>query len=119
MDTLTLNGLSFTAKHGYYEEEREHGNDFEVDLTFHANLRNAAEFDDLEQTIDYQKAEALIKEIMQGDSVKLIETLCHHIGKVLFQEFEMVQKLNVSVRKLNPPLKTTTNYSEVSMSWQR
>lgn len=119
MDTLTLKGLSFSAKHGYYEEERKHGNEFEVDLVFKANLRNAAHRDNLEQTIDYQKAEAIVKEIMLGDSVKLIETLCLSIGEALFDAFGNVSSLNVSVRKLNPPLETNTKFSEVSMSWQR
>ncbi|MDZ7716059.1 MAG: dihydroneopterin aldolase [Balneolaceae bacterium] len=119
MNTLTLKGLSFNAKHGYYEEERKIGNDFEVDLTFKADLSGAAEHDDLSQTIDYQKAEAIVKEIMFGNSVKLIETLCRNIGASLFEEFEEVYELHVSVRKLKPPLETTTQYSEVSMSWQR
>lgn len=119
MDTLTLKGLSFTANHGFYEEEREHGNDFEVDLVFQTNLRKAAQHDDLSLTIDYQKAETIVKEIMHGPSVKLIETLCHQIGNAIFKEFDSVAKLDVSVRKLNPPLQTNTNYSEVSMSWQR
>lgn len=119
MDTLTLKGLSFHAKHGYYNEERRHGNDFEVDLIFHASLRKAAENDDLKQTIDYQKAEAMVRDIMLGDSVKLIETLCQRIGEKLFEEFEEVEMLEVFVRKLNPPLETNTQHSEVSMSWQR
>lgn len=119
MDTLTLKGLSFHAKHGYYEEERKLGNDFEVDLIFRSDLRKAGHNDDLEQTIDYQKAEEIVKDIMMGDSVKLIETLCLHIGEKLFEEFEEVESLEVLVRKLHPPLETNTQHSEVSMSWQK
>lgn len=119
MDTLTIKGLRFHAGHGYYEEERREGNDFEVDLTFHADLSEAGHSDDLEKTIDYQKAEDLVKRIMEGPSVKLIETLAVKIGETLFETFEQVTKLEISVRKLNPPLSTDTQYSEVHMTWQR
>lgn len=119
MDSLTLKGLSYRARHGYYEQERIEGNDFEVDLIFHADLSEAAESDDLGKTIDYQKAEEQVRAVMEGPSVKLIETLARHIGEELFREFEEVQKLEVKVRKLNPPLPTKTKYSEVRVTWQR
>ncbi|MGK7370999.1 MAG: dihydroneopterin aldolase [Candidatus Halalkalibacterium sp. M3_1C_030] len=119
MDKLTLKGLRFRAKHGYYEEERREGNDFEVDLIFHADLSEAGRSDNLEKTIDYQKAENIVKGIMLGSSVKLIETLTVRIGDALFEAFEQVNKLEVNVRKLNPPLSTDTQYSEVHMTWRR
>lgn len=119
MDRLTLKGLQFRAGHGYYEEERRAGNDFEVDLVFHADLSEAGGSDDLRHTIDYQEAENLVKEIMNGPSLKLIETLSHRIGEQLFQTFQKLHKLEVRVRKLHPPLETETEYSEVQMIWQR
>ncbi len=119
MDTLTLNGLQYRGKHGYYEQERAEGNTFEVDLIFGLDLSDAAATDNLDTTIDYQAAEALVKEIMHGPSVKLIETLAQRIGKKLFNSFPCIQKLEVRVRKLNPPLETKTQYSEVTMAWLR
>lgn len=119
MDILTLKGLCFRAGHGYYEEERRDGNDFEVDLTFSANLRDAGENDDLSLTIDYQQAEEIVSAVMEGPSVKLIETLAKKIGDRLFKAFPMVETLEVAVRKLHPPLDTETAHSEVRMTWQR
>lgn len=119
MEVLTLKGLAYHAKHGYYEEERIEGNDFEVDLIFHADLSEAGKSDDLNETIDYQKAEERVRAVMEGPAVKLIETLAHRIGEELFREFKTVKKLEVKVRKLNPPLPANTEYSEVHMTWQR
>lgn len=119
MDILTLKSLQYRAKHGYYEQERAEGNTFEVDLTFNLDLSAAASTDDLDNTIDYQQAEGLVKEIMYGPSVKLIETLTQRIGDKLFDSFSEVQKLEIRVRKLNPPLETKTQYSEVTMTWPR
>lgn len=119
MDVLTLKSLSYRAKHGYYKEERIDGNDFEVDLIFFANLQQAGKTDDLQKTIDYQKAEKLVSSVMKAPPVKLIETLTHNIGERVFKEFNVIRKLEVKVRKINPPLSTNTEYSEVCMSWQR
>ena len=119
MDKLKLKGLAYRAKHGYYEHERMDGNDFEVDIIFHAHLSDAGKTDDLNLTIDYQKAEELVSTVMKGPSVKLIETLCFRLGERLFDNFEEVSKLEVKVRKLNPPLSTNTKYSEVHKTWQR
>jgi dihydroneopterin aldolase len=119
MDTLTLKKLHFTAYHGFYEEERRKGNDFEVDLTFVGDLKSAGESDQLEDTIDYQQAEQIVKEVMEGPSRKLIETLAKNIGDQLFSRLEQAHSLQVAVRKLSPPLDVETAYSEIQMTWQR
>lgn len=116
---LLLKGLTYRGLHGYYEEERQQGNDFEVDLVFELNLREAGRNDDLTKTLNYEEAEAIVRQVMEGPSRKLIETLVLNIGEQLFGQFSDVEHLEVSVRKLNPPLKANTNYSEVTMTWQR
>lgn len=119
MDTLTLKALHYQARHGYYEQEREQGNEFEVDLIFSLDLKPAGRQDYLSKTVNYEEAESVVREIMEGPSVKLIETLVLKIGDALFETFDRVQQLEVRLRKLNPPLETSANYSEVRMRWQR
>lgn len=119
MDILTLKALKYHAGHGYHEQERLEGNDFEVDLTFWGDLGEAGRSDQLEDTVDYQRAENIVSKVMQGPSLQLIETLAHRIGEQLFDEFTEVKKLQVKVRKMNPPLPTPTNYSEICMTWNR
>ncbi|MDX1618239.1 MAG: dihydroneopterin aldolase [Balneolaceae bacterium] len=119
MDSIALNGLRYHARHGYYEEEREKGNEFEVDLVFSLNLKPAGKKDYLSKTVNYEEAETIVRNAMEGPSVKLIETLAHRIGEELFDTFTNAQKLEVRLRKINPPLKTSANHSEVRMTWQR
>lgn len=119
MDTLTIKSLRFKGYHGYYQQEREEGNDFEVDLIFKADLRKAGDNDQLDDTIDYQLVLERVKSVMEGPSVKLIETLTKRIGDQLFEQFQEVQQLTVAVRKLNPPVNVETAYSEIKMQWQR
>lgn len=119
MDTLTLKGLRIEASHGYYKEERESGNIFEVDLVFRGDFQSAAESDDLSQAVDYQKAEKIVRSVMGGEPVRLIETLARSIGNRLFNDFPNLEGLEVAVRKLNPPLLSPVEYAEIKMTWKR
>lgn len=119
MDTLTLSGLQYHAKHGVYEEERTRGNTFEIDLIFKADLRNAGQNDNLSATINYEEAEAIASRVINGPPVQLIETLARKIGDELFAQFGRITALEVRVRKLDPPLPTPTKYSEIIFRWSR
>jgi len=119
METLTLKDLQFRAGHGYYEKERREGNDFEVDLIFTADLRLAGSSDALTDTIDYQQVVDMVASVMNGPSVKLIETLAKRIGDKIFDSFSGIQTLDMIVRKLHPPLNIQTAYSEIRISWPK
>lgn len=119
MDILTLKSLKYSAPHGYYHEERERGNDFEVDLQAGGDFRAAISGDQLAQTFDYEKAESLVTSVMEGQPEKLIETLCRRIGKEIFEQITVIEWLRVSVRKMNPPVGRTAKYAEITMEWKR
>ena len=119
MDTLVLKGLVFRGLHGFYEFERQEGNDFEVDVTFDLSLQKAGENDDLSATIDYQKVYELVEKVMLGSSVKLIEHLAFKIGEQLFKTF-VCEQVIITVRKMAPPIESAhLQYSEVSLTWPR
>ncbi len=118
MDELTLKGMSFHARHGVFDEEKVQGNPFEVDLIFGLSLKEAAQSDELKQTLDYATARNLVARVMDGPPVNLIETLAYQIGELVFSRLNP-KELTVRVRKLNPPMEGNTQYSEVSMKWPR
>jgi len=119
MHTLTLSGLQYHARHGVYETEQIEGNDFEVDLIFEADLGAAGLNDDLSETIDYEKAEQIVRNVMERPPVQLLETLIRQIGETLFSHFKQAKKLEVRLRKLNPPLATPAKYSQLKYTWTR
>lgn len=119
MDKLVLKGLKYRGLHGYFKEERVTGNDFEVDLAFFFSLQKAGSSDDLSKTIDYSIAQEIVSNILTGESQHLIERLTYLIGEKLFEIFPDATKIEVSVRKMNPPLSIDSDYSEITMSWPR
>lgn len=119
MDRIRLTSLRYHALHGYYDQERESGNDFEIDLEAHGAFRESIKDDNLSATFDYEQATTIVSEVMNGTSEKLIETLCIRIGDRLFEEMGALKKLSVTVRKMNPPINPPAASAEVTMEWNR
>lgn len=119
MDTLSIKGMKFRGYHGLHPHEKEEGNDFEVDVLLKADLSKAGASDDISDTPDYSRIEALTKKIMEGESADTIEHLAFKIGNKISGTFPRVQQFEVRLRKLNPPLDTPTDHTEVRMSWPR
>lgn len=119
MDTLVIKGLKYHALHGVYEEEKRDGNHFEIDLEFLADLSGSATSDDLNDTIDYVRAQDIVGKVMNGPSINLIETLLYKIGEALFDEFSQASQLTVTLRKLNPPVPVPPDYAQVTKTWLR
>ncbi len=119
MDKITLKSIEYFAHHGYYDEERQRGNRFEVDITAKGNFSDAANGDELEKTFDYERAEKMVSDVMNGKSVKLIETICKRIGDDIFSADPSILELKVAIRKLSPPIKNPAQYSEIVMKWKR
>ncbi|MFP8490180.1 dihydroneopterin aldolase [Gracilimonas sp. Q87] len=120
MDTLSVNGMKFLGYHGVQDFEKEEGNDFIVDVKFHTDLSKAGRSDDLSDAINYTDVQQITAEIMKGESVDLIETLCFQIGEALTKNFiNQCEKIDVRIRKLRPPIQAPIDHTEVSMSWPR
>lgn len=119
LDQITLKGLKFYGKHGYYDEERKTGNNFELDVKASGYFKESIKNDDLTKTFNYELVEEVAREVFSGKSEKLIEKLCFLIGETLFEKSPEIKLLVVSVRKLNPPIKTESDYAEIMMEWKR
>ncbi|MBP3191995.1 dihydroneopterin aldolase [Natronogracilivirga saccharolytica] len=119
MECITIKNLRFHAGHGYFPAEREKGNDFEVDITIWLELEAAATGDDLAATIDYGEAAEIAGDIMNGEPVKLVETLLYRIGESLTRAYPKAENIEVAVRKLNPPMEPSCEFTEVRSRWPR
>lgn len=119
MDTITLKSLEFHGKHGYYDEERQEGNHFELDVIARGDFKKATKDDNLALTFNYEIVKEIAQNIFAGPSEKLIETLCFRIGNKIYEHSPVVKELTVSLRKLNPPIGVPAKYAEITMKWNR
>lgn len=119
MDRISICGIQCRGLHGLYENERELGNDFEVDI--HAELLNEIPHDpNLDKLFDYEKAVLVTEMVIKGTSKHLIEELALEIGDSLWEKnLKYLNSLQVRVRKLNPPTLLKAQYSQVCLNWPR
>lgn len=80
VDQIVLQGMAFSGRHGVRPAEREHAQEFKVDVKLDADLVKAGRSDRVEDTVDYRRVYAIAKEVVEGESVQLIETLADRIA---------------------------------------
>ena len=102
LDKITLTGVRFYAFHGCLDFERQHGNDFQVDLECRLDLSKAAESDALEDSVDYSALYNIVAEQMEKPS-NLLEHVAGRIGAAVKERFPQIESCAVTVTKFNPP----------------
>ncbi|WP_316803446.1 dihydroneopterin aldolase [Pedobacter nototheniae] len=112
--TVALKDVKCFALHGFYPEEQLIGNHFTVDLeTIFAPLG----FDDeLKQTVNYEDLNAIILSEMKNTQ-KLLETVLHNMISKVIKFYPFVEIINVSIKKLNPPMPGQIGHSFVKLTY--
>ena len=80
VDRIVLQGMSFSGRHGARPAEWEQAQEFKVDVELETDLSEAGRTDQLGDTVDYSQVRAIAKAIIEGQSVKLLETLAARIA---------------------------------------
>lgn len=112
---IDLKGLRFFAHHGLYEQEREKGSWFLVDISFHCEIMKAMESDSIEDTVNYEEIYTIVKEEMRISS-KLIEQVAGRIHRRILQEIKGVYHLNTTLYKLEAPLGGPLDHVSITLS---
>jgi dihydroneopterin aldolase len=110
---IRIKNAQFYAHHGVLEQERTNGGLFEIDAEMTCDLTDAESEDSLKKTLDYEKAYSFIKEVVSSSNFYLIEALAYRIALSLIENFQMVQKVTVKVRKPTPPLGGVVEHVEI------
>ena len=98
VDRIVLQGMSFSGRHGARPTEWEQAQEFKVDVELETDLSEAGRTDRLEDTIDYSQVRAIAKAIIEGQSVKLLETLAARIAERTLA-LQRVRAVSVRVAK--------------------
>ncbi|MGY8885260.1 MAG: dihydroneopterin aldolase [Flavobacteriales bacterium] len=103
MSTIRLKNIKIYAFHGCLVEESKIGSDYLVNLSVKANLTQAANSDQLSDTVDYVLLQKIVTTEMQKRS-KLLEHVAQRIIDAIFKEVDLVQTVKIRVAKVNPPI---------------
>ena len=91
------------AFHGCLPEEAIIGSDYLINVRAWANVTDSASTDNLNDTLDYVALRRIVSEEM-AIRVNLLETVLERITARVLIEYPIVERIKVSLAKLNPPL---------------
>ena len=100
---IYLRNVRFHAFHGVLPQEGIVGNDYLVNLVLDYDFSSAMKTDDLQGTLNYAEVYRKVREEMAVPS-KLLEHVAGRIAHRLFSDFPEIQKLQLSITKVNPPM---------------
>ena len=117
-DCIQLRGLRVVCVVGVLPEERERAQPLELDIDIYADLSAAGNSDDLQDTVDYGSVAQTIEEICLGAKVQLLERLAQLVAERLL-ELDGVSTVEVTVKKIRPPVPSDLNFSAVRVTRHR
>nr|WP_293466423.1 dihydroneopterin aldolase [Prevotella sp.] len=100
---IYLRNVRFHAFHGVLPQEGIVGNDYLVNLMLDYDFSSAMQTDELQGTLNYAEVYQKVREEMAVPS-KLLEHVAGRIAHRLFSDFPEIQKLQLSITKVNPPM---------------
>jgi 7,8-dihydroneopterin aldolase/epimerase/oxygenase len=103
-DRIEVRDLRVTGVHGVLPEERERAQPFAVDLVAWVDLEPAQHSDELADTVDYGALAQAASDVVGGRSYRLLEALAGRLASALLIVDPRIEAVEVTVRKLHPPL---------------
>ncbi len=113
-DIIRLKNMTFHAYHGVWDEEREIGQRFEVDVALRVDVRAAAATDKLKDTVDLFAVFQEVEKVVVRGQFRLVETMAEEIAQRLLRTFHLPE-VHVTVRKPHAPIRGIQDGIEVEI----
>ncbi len=121
MDQIKIQELEVFANHGVFPEENALGQKFVISAVLYTDTRPAGQTDDLTLSVHYGEVSQRIREFVEGNTWKLLETVAEKLAFELLVSFPRVRKIRLEIRKpwapVRLPLKTVA--VEIERQWHR
>ncbi|MEN4981370.1 dihydroneopterin aldolase [Acinetobacter modestus] len=99
MDAIIIEGLKVDTVIGCFNWERQIIQPLMLDLTIHNDLTQAAQSDELEDTLNYAQICELAAHVIQNAKPKLIEHAAQLVLECLFTTFSSIESIVITIRK--------------------
>lgn len=119
MDKITIKGLRLFAYHGVNQEEKENGQSFVIDLDYFLPLEGACQSDDLNDTVSYAKVVKTIRRVFTAEKYDLIERAAQAVCDGVFEAFDEIQKIRITLKKPEAPVNADFEYMAVTLVRER
>lgn len=119
MDKIIVKNLKIFAFHGVNPEEKEDGQNFVFDITAYLDLNEPCKSDDVNDTVSYAKIIKSVTRIATGEKNDLLERVVQRVADGLFADFSKIQKLKITLKKPEAPIKADFDYVAVEIERDR
>tara|TARA_B110000003_G_scaffold86181_1_gene88248 strand:+ start:1827 stop:2195 length:369 start_codon:yes stop_codon:yes gene_type:complete len=116
--TVKVENLKIYAYHGCMKEEKVIGSDYVVNITAVCFVNKEVFQDVINGTVDYVDLARIAKEEM-SIRAKLLEVVVKRIIDRSFKEIMVLNKISVTVSKINPPINADVEAVSVTMAEER
>ncbi|KAJ1290818.1 hypothetical protein BS78_02G272200 [Paspalum vaginatum] len=114
-DKLVLRGLQFHGFHGVKQEEKTLGQKFVVDVDAWMDLSTAGQTDSISDTVSYTDIYRIVKDVVEGPSQNLLESVAHRIASAALLKFHQVSAVRVEVKKPHVAVQGIVDYLGVEI----
>lgn len=115
MDIIKIKGLKLFAYHGVNPEEKEDGQNFVFDIDLYVNINKACASDDVNDTVSYAKVIKTVRRVFTETKYDLLEKCAQVVSDAIFEEHPDVQKVEITLKKPEAPMKADFEYVAVNI----
>ena len=98
MDHIHITNLLFRGKHGFGDIERRVEQEFLIEASIEFDTAKAGVSDKLADTIDYTDVRDKIKQVIEGKSRYLIESLAEDISRKILED-KRIKSAEITIKK--------------------
>ncbi len=88
-DTIFLHELKVETIIGIWDWKRKIRQTVSIDLEMGADIRRAAETDNIDDTLNYKAVAKRVQQFVADSEFQLVETMAEKIAETVLQEFEI------------------------------
>ncbi|MBQ8210799.1 MAG: dihydroneopterin aldolase [Clostridia bacterium] len=119
MDKIIINNLKIYAYHGVNPEEKIQGQNFILDIICKLDLKKPCQTDNVDDTVSYAQVIKLVKRVFVAEKYDLIEKAAQVVADSILDAFEQIEKVEITLKKPEAPIKADFSYVAVEIKRER
>jgi len=98
MDHICITNLLFCGKHGFGDIERRVEQEFLIEASIEFDTAQAGASDKLADTVDYTAVRDKVKQVIEGESRYLVESLAEDISQKILED-KRIKSVEITIKK--------------------
>lgn len=119
MDKIIIKDLKLYAYHGVNPEEKVEGQNFILDIICSLDLKKPCMTDNVDDTVSYAQIIKLVKKVFVAEKYDLIEKAAQVVADSVLDAFSRVEKIDITLKKPEAPIKADFGYVAVEIMRER